>query len=1195
VTEVTKQPAKVSFRFLLESECIYTDRAFHVTGGNHFDVCNTTIALASSTTSTLSFTEAEHCSVLVSPAFGERVVITSPSTDLTVYDSDRPEHPLDQQSKWFIGSTNTTSLIVRASAGSASLETLLVSSHPVVPDSTYLQGQTGASNDEFCGGILSPCPDLQSAVRQRCTAVNYDANNDNYARTYDQLVYYGCPFGQQSLHASCHGSPVNVILLPGVHNISAFGDPTNDIVVIYRLEDERTFMHLTSVAGPHYTSISSMPSINMQNSHFLLQVSNLTIRIGDYLSSHGCENYAFIYFTESLPYSRSINSGLFVDTIFFTKVFIVSGVYEATCQRSSSLVYGLPCEGAAINLAQLDIFQRGARPESAIYDTRDDSYMNGLISVSQTSFFFLSMQARIGINVFDFVADLRPRSKVKVELKYVSTIFQASSDNNIINSLIRSVEMRSFLCEDCFVEGFNNFLFVSIGIESLQLSKVLISSPGPIGKPIFNFILIWGVKNQVVRDHPTRVTISDTTITNILDAVPYQGYIGFNPGKTPVSGLIVIDVRCELYLQNVSIFSVTSSGEDFLTSPYHIIHLTDRGGVRPDFEVSLQNVQVRDVSISGGFIMLEGIEVPVKIDATIFLDLNILESGVLNFESVASAFISAIDSRITNCTFRESSAIIVSEKVYLNASITRLTFLHNTGASGVLLSSQSNQAHMLISNSSLNGNEADESGGITCCRTARVTFVDCHILRNRARDGGVLSLSEGVIKFVNSEIRSNVASREGAIGTIRQNAQVYVSKSNLTANRALQGGAFFLHVSSRVAHIERMLFVDGSELRGNNAIEFGGVVYVHDMPIDEIMKSQQVFSLEDCDISQNRATIGGGGVTFFDLGDTETLVDINAAAGSSTIDEKDVKSLVLNTSRVADDNTAAYGNIFASTVSSVNVVYPTTPQKSGLLPTTPFDVSISDAFGRLASSDLLRLTIVMYSVGSPAIVWQGVGTTGKVSVNVEILQQPNTRKAYVLAYTYNAKAQDFVFSGENELYITTQPCTAGQYISMVNFSFDGVGQVCQTCSLGRYSLDFERDDAASKQCRPCPANIDCSDAGYTRPAQNHWLRTNKSTFPAPCVPKITGCVPDSIGYCSENDRRGPMCLACTAGFPIGDGSCFVCGSNDILYTILNVLLIVCGVQLLHYLVHTEQSKLVSLARIFLTYLQMIFLLSSTFT
>ena len=1143
-----------------------------------------TVALDSSSTVTMKGTDKHSCTILVSPKAGERVIITSPASQVVVYDSEHPDNPLDPiLSRWFVGSVNTTLLVVAMASDNDSPElTILASSEAVLADSIYLQGaeRTVSADDSNCGSISSPCSDLQSAVRQRCTV------SDSASASTKYRYYFGCSTGPNALYANCQPDPVHVIVLPGAHNISAFGEITDDIIVLFRQEEARMFFHLTSVAGPHFTSVQSIPALQLHTGHFELRISNLLIHLGNYILSSGCSDYSFLYVTESNLFESQSISLPVIDSIYLHRVFMVWGAYSNTCQQKSTLVYGLPCSVLGLRYENFRILQRAGDLVDTSLEGLVSAEDNAMLAISEASFVALSQVATAGIILFDYFADVKGFPGTTFVLENVSAF--APIDHGIegvINTIIRGHRFETVVCKDCVVSGYNNFVYSAAGlISSLVVSDMQFLSPGPIVNPNFNFVLIWagfGERGFAL----TKVEIYNTIIEGALDALPNVGL----QSDAPLGGVIVINLRCALILQNVSFVSLSSSKSDFLLTPYHLIALADQVGERASSEVHLENVRASNIDISGAFLMMHKVEVPLSVNTrNVVLLGSTFNTGALSFVEVANANVSSIHDSIANCTFRAASAIVVDEITKVNVNILDLSFEQNTALSGVFLSSKSTQARVTLRNSLLSENEATGRGGLVCCQAALVSFSNCSILQNRAQDGGVLFMSKGEADFLENHIYRNVALREGGVCAIRQDARVRVSNSTLIANRATFGGAFALSASDT---IEQMLHVEGSELRGNNAVEFGGAVYADGLAIDGISTSPPAFAMKNSVISQNSASVGGGGVAFFNLVDTPA-VEINANA-TNAIDQRFYRALFLNSSDISNDNTASYGNVFGSSTTKVGISYPLIPQSSGSAPTSPLALATVDVFGQQASSAALPLGAELYSEAS-ALLWQGRSESGYVEFSGDIMQRPDTRRAYVLVYKYE-DAQGESESSSIDFQITTQPCHAGQYLASTNFSFDGFGRVCRGCPLGTYSLDFERDDATSAQCRACPANVDCTVAGFTQPVRNYWLRTNQSTYAALCVPKISGCEPDSVGRCTQHDKSGPMCLACVAGIPQGDGSCFLCGSNDALYTFLNVLLLVGGVQLLHHAVHTEQGKLVSLARILLTYLQMIFLLSSKFT
>ena len=168
---------------------------------------------------------------------------------------------------------------------------------------------------------------------------------------------------------------------------------------------------------------------------------------------------------------------------------------------------------------------------------------------------------------------------------------------------------------------------------------------------------------------------------------------------------------------------------------------------------------------------------------------------------------------------------VVRSTLHLNGST---TFKNNSAASGGGMYIDDSKADIDGSNCFLN-NTADSGGGAIYARDSEVEFngKDVIVANTTGRQGAAIHASSNTSNLQGScSFRSNYANYGGGIYSERSYLIMVHYNSSYLNNTALRGGAqyfdfnsnFSLHQTARV------------HFQGNNAAEFGGAIYVEDVP-----------------------------------------------------------------------------------------------------------------------------------------------------------------------------------------------------------------------------------------------------------------------------------------------------------------------------------------------------------------------------
>ena len=168
---------------------------------------------------------------------------------------------------------------------------------------------------------------------------------------------------------------------------------------------------------------------------------------------------------------------------------------------------------------------------------------------------------------------------------------------------------------------------------------------------------------------------------------------------------------------------------------------------------------------------------------------------------------------------------VVRSTLHLNGST---TFKNNSAASGGGMYIDDSKADIDGSNCFLN-NTADSGGGAIYARDSEIEFngKDVIVANTTGRQGAAIHASSNTSNLQGScSFRSNYANYGGGIYSERSYLIMVHYNSSYLNNTALRGGAqyfdfnsnFSLHQTARV------------HFQGNNAAEFGGAIYVEDVP-----------------------------------------------------------------------------------------------------------------------------------------------------------------------------------------------------------------------------------------------------------------------------------------------------------------------------------------------------------------------------
>ncbi|CAG9319460.1 unnamed protein product [Blepharisma stoltei] len=284
------------------------------------------------------------------------------------------------------------------------------------------------------------------------------------------------------------------------------------------------------------------------------------------------------------------------------------------------------------------------------------------------------------------------------------------------------------------------------------------------------------------------------------------------------------------------------------------------------------------------------------------------------------------------------------------------------------------------------------------------------------------------------------------------------------------------------------------------------------------------FKLESCDLTENSASLNGGGI-YFD--NEEPSLKNNIFKDNSAIYGKDVASYPVKLMVANEDGTLAE-NFNGRALSQIPIsTFNLTDVASGQKSPKPLLIALVDTFNQIVSSD--SESIGEIEPISSAIVDGIIKVTAVNGIfnfsSYTVSAEPETDvQIKVFSSSIDiSKALASDSSSSQSLYINAKmrSCRTGEVKT---------GNLCKVCPQGYYSLD-----TSSTACLACPAAAVCYGSYRMSPKSGYW-RDNPYTDQFWKCPNPSACLgsPDAdkvsyTGVCSKG-YKGNKCQSCQENY-----------------------------------------------------------------
>jgi len=265
--------------------------------------------------------------------------------------------------------------------------------------------------------------------------------------------------------------------------------------------------------------------------------------------------------------------------------------------------------------------------------------------------------------------------------------------------------------------------------------------------------------------------------------------------------------------------------------------------------------------IAGNTVIMDGITLTIDPGVYVLFSqdvyLRVLSGGTLIAQGAEtdSIYFTLTDiSTVTNTEGIEFASgalgsIVQNDTTYVSGSVIDYCVFNDfiTTGNGAAIS---NACHLLISNSSFQGNEANYGGAIDLNVEISTTFNNVNFINNTAMEGGCVysghswyNNTDG-FKFYNCHVSNNTANAGAFLAT--HNGDLYFSDCNFENNTAISGngGVLNLYVSPHSVTIENSRFINNSATNGN-----GGAINSYG--------DETYFQIDHSFFTNNTAVIGG--------------------------------------------------------------------------------------------------------------------------------------------------------------------------------------------------------------------------------------------------------------------------------------------------------------------------------------------------
>ena len=237
---------------------------------------------------------------------------------------------------------------------------------------------------------------------------------------------------------------------------------------------------------------------------------------------------------------------------------------------------------------------------------------------------------------------------------------------------------------------------------------------------------------------------------------------------------------------------------------------------------------------------------------------------------------------------------------------------------------------LIINNSTISGNTADDQGGGILADHTTLTITGSHIDNNKAKNGAGINLSDvagevdGECKghphtIDNSTINGNIASSIGGGMYVGKTSSVVISNSEMKGNDGgAQGGAI-------VAYTAGTITLDNTKVEENKANDGGGILVLGTAGSDTVINLNNGTQI----INNTATTANGGGINVFALSNKHPVkVNINDSSVSGNtafnmgggIFAYDFSEVTANNSHIDNNSAAHAGGIMLYSGSGWGVV-----------------------------------------------------------------------------------------------------------------------------------------------------------------------------------------------------------------------------------------------------------------------------------
>ncbi|MCB5253096.1 MAG: hypothetical protein LHW51_09000 [Candidatus Cloacimonetes bacterium] len=338
----------------------------------------------------------------------------------------------------------------------------------------------------------------------------------------------------------------------------------------------------------------------------------------------------------------------------------------------------------------------------------------------------------------------------------------------------------------------------------------------------------------VVTDNPTETQVSNVIMADTLWSCP-QIEVKSSVQVSPQARLTIRPYKDAVSVQSDSTCCFNVSGE-----------LHARKSLNQLFSISFAGVD----SLAGwkGLVFKNNDSGISRLDSLIIINANDhsrLEEGGGAIHSYEYCSI-----LLSNVTIETSNSLHDGGAIYVNngeVQIHECTISNSTALNGGAIAAMGAGSEVLISESTFDGNAAEQLGGVLYANNATISINAAQISDNSATSGGVMYLENADLNFMDSACSGNTAVYGGVVSTSGDLGNIIISSSEFNKNgdSSCYGGSIY--------HAGGQLTINNGSSFSQNAGLCGGAIALEGL--------SALLTVSNAVFDENTAITHGGAIT----------------------------------------------------------------------------------------------------------------------------------------------------------------------------------------------------------------------------------------------------------------------------------------------------------------------------------------------